>query len=160
MALPPLTLYLDTSVIGGYFDEEFAEETRRLWELALSGGYRFVASAVTEREIAGAPPHVSALFIDTFTDRGSLLPLTSEAEDLALRYIAEQVVSQRYLDDAQHIAASVIHRVEVVVSWNFKHLANLARESGFNRVNRACGYPEVKIITPKHLIYGHETENL
>lgn len=39
-----LTLHLDNSVLGGYFDSEFEEPTQRLWRLAEAGECRFVAS--------------------------------------------------------------------------------------------------------------------
>jgi len=66
--MTPVTLYLDNSVLGGYFDAEFEAATRKLWVLAEAGQYRFVASVVTEREAARAPERVYNLFLDTFTD--------------------------------------------------------------------------------------------
>jgi hypothetical protein len=56
--VPALTLYLDNSVIGGYFDTEFEDATRRLWTLAEAGQFRFVVSVVTQQEAALAPPDV------------------------------------------------------------------------------------------------------
>lgn len=53
--MPALTLYLDNSVVGGYFDPEFEKATQRLWSLAESGQCRFVASVVTQQEAAGRP---------------------------------------------------------------------------------------------------------
>ncbi len=52
------------------------------------------------------------------------------------------------------------HGIGVIVSWNFKHLANYQRESGFNRVNSVYGYPAVRIISPSELVYGDEEQNL
>ena len=49
------TLYLDTSVVGGYFDKEYLKETRQLWDLWKTGRYRFVSSVVVEEEIEPAP---------------------------------------------------------------------------------------------------------
>jgi hypothetical protein len=47
-------------------------------------------------------------------------------------------------------------RFGYLVSWNFKHLANVRREAGFNAVNVLQGYPPVRIISPTFLIHGHE----
>jgi hypothetical protein len=81
--VPALTLYLDNSVIGGYFDPEFEKATQRLWALEKSGQCRFIASVVTQQEAALAPPLVVQLFARTFSKNSSLLPLTDRAEELA-----------------------------------------------------------------------------
>jgi hypothetical protein len=64
--MPALTVYLDNSVVGGYFDPEFETATKRLWAMAESGHCRFVASVVTQQEAALAPPGVVRLFAQTF----------------------------------------------------------------------------------------------
>jgi len=63
-------------VIGGYFDSEFKDATRRLWAMAAAGQCRFVASVVTQQEAALAPPDVVQLFAQTFPNDSLLLPLT------------------------------------------------------------------------------------
>lgn len=63
-----LTLYLDNSILGGYFDSEFQEPTRRLWRMAENGECRFVASVVTQEEASLAPSQVVRLFARTFPD--------------------------------------------------------------------------------------------
>lgn len=40
------------------------------------------------------------------------------------------------------------------MSWNFRHLANVRREAGFNAVNLLQGYAPLSIVNPKELIYG------
>jgi hypothetical protein len=77
-------------------------------------------------------------------------------EDLAAAYMAQKVVPAGFGDDAQHVAVCSVARLDYLVSWNFKHLANARRESGFNAVNMLQGYPPVRIVTPIFLIHGHE----
>ena len=151
-------LYLDTSVIGGYFDVEFMADTRALWRLMEAGRFRFVSSVVVEREIAGAPEQVRALMRATFAD-AALLPLSREADELGSAYLAKKVVPLDYEDDAYHVAVCTVARIDYLVSWNFKHLANVRRESGFNAVNILQGYRPVRIVAPTFLINGHEEKN-
>ena len=80
-AMHALALYLDTSVIGGYFDAEFMADTRALWRLKEAGRFRFVSSVVVEREIAGAPERVRELMRATFAG-AALLPFSQEADEL------------------------------------------------------------------------------
>jgi hypothetical protein len=88
------------------------------------------------------------------------LPLTDRAEELAQAYIANGVVSRKFIDDARHVAIATTHGIGVIVSWNFKHLANLQRESRFNRANSMYGYPNVRITSPSELVYGNEDQDI
>lgn len=56
------------------------------------------------------------------------------------------------LADAQHIAIATVARVDVLVSWNFKHIVNLQRIRGYNSVNLRKGYPLLEIRTPRELL--------
>jgi len=147
--LKPRKLYLDTSVIGGYFDEEFKEATRRLWELAETGRYELVTSQVTLDEIEGAPENVRNLLESTFE---TFLPIPPEADELAAAYIEHQVVTPKYYEDALHVAVATVSGINPVVSWNFKHLVNLTREESFNAVNLLNGRPQLRIVNPKELV--------
>jgi predicted nucleic acid-binding protein len=150
-------IYLDTSVIGGYFDDEFKAETRELWSLMEKGVYRFVTSVVTLNEVQKAPVNVQNLLSDTFSDE-ALLEGNEDSDELAQAYMEQGIVPVKYYDDAQHVAICTIARIEYLVSWNFKHLANVQREKGFNAVNLLRGFREVRIVSPKSLVYGYEKE--
>ena len=111
-------LYLDTSVIGGYFDPEFMADTRALWRLREVGRYTFFSSTVTDREIASAPEQVRALMKATFAGT-TLLQLNREADELGAAYLARKVVPLDYEDDAYHVAICTVARIDYLVSWNF-----------------------------------------
>jgi hypothetical protein len=71
--------------------------------------------------------------------------------------IAEKVVGKTSLEDCRHIAMATIHKVDVLASWNFKHIVNLDRIKGYNSVNLKLGYAMIEIRSPKDLInYGSE----
>ena len=150
-------VYLDTSVIGGYYDEEFKEETRALWKLEQRGFFQFVTSTVTLTEITRAPERIRRLFGKTF-DEDSLLRGSAEADGLAGKYLQQKIVPEGFFDDAQHVAICTVAGVGLLASWNFRHLANLQRENAFNGVNLLQGYPALRILSPKALIYGHQEE--
>ena len=71
--------------------------------------------------------------------------------DLAEAYIAA-VLSSRMRVDAQHIAIATVGRVDVLVSWNFKHIVNLERIHGYNSVNLRKSYPMIEIRTPREVL--------
>lgn len=158
MTVRILDLYLDTSVIGGYFDEEFKAVTQKLWRERDLGFYRFVTSPLVDQEIAGAPKNVRNLLSSTFT-QNEVLPITLEVRELALAYMSQEVVPVSYADDALHVAIATVHQIKLIVSWNFKHLVNYQRESGFNGVNLLQGYPSIRILSPLELIHDHENQS-
>jgi predicted nucleic acid-binding protein len=155
------TLHLDTSVIGGCFDDEWEEATLELFRQAGLGLYHLATSVVATREVLGAPAEVRQQFASTFTDSAQIHELTAEAESLAQAYLAASVVTPKYADDARHVAIATDQGLTVIVSWNFHHLVNLRREAGFNAVNLLEGYPPVRIVSPLELIHENdENENL
>jgi hypothetical protein len=68
--------------------------------------------------------------------------------ELADAYLREGAVGKGCLADAQHIAAATVARVNVLVSWNFKHIVNLKRIQWYNAVNCKEGYGLIDIRTP------------
>ena len=84
-----------------------------------------VISELTLLELEGAPEGVKNILNEIPQENVEYLDLTEEVFNHAQRYIAEGVIGAGKLIDAQHIAIATIHRVDVLVSWNFKHIVNL-----------------------------------
>jgi hypothetical protein len=57
-------------------------------------------------------------------EKSKRVELTSEAIELADTYTAEKVVGKTSLDDCRYISLVTIHKVNVLASWNFKHIVN------------------------------------
>jgi predicted nucleic acid-binding protein len=148
-------IYIDTSVVGVFFYEEFKDATQRLFKRLEKDEVRFVISDLLELELIQAPKRVSDLLLNYPTGRFERIELTQEIMDLADKYITEKVVGKTSLEDCRHIALATINRVDVLASWNFKHIVNLDRIKGYNSVNLRLGYPTIEIRTPKELVsYG------
>lgn len=153
------TLYLDTSVIGGYFDDEWQDATRELWRQMEAGQFQFMTSEVTIDELTAAPQRVRDLFARTFSD-DAILGVTAEMEDLATAYMTQRILPPKFTDDARQVAACTVAQIEYLVSWNFRHLVNVERENGFNAVKLLQGYRSIRILNPLELIYGNEEQNI
>jgi len=146
--LKRLRVYLDTSVLGGCFDEEFAEWSTRLIDDIRAGRFAPILSDVTAAEAGDAPAAVQALHDELLVIAGDLLPVTAEALELVGAYQTRGVLSARFRNDMLHIAIAAVAEVDVVVSWNFRHIVNLARIRGYNSVNLRQGYPVLEIRSP------------
>ncbi len=147
-----LYIYVDASVIGGCEDSEFAEATLALWQLFVRGDYIQVLSEHTLRELQGAPESVRDRILEIPEGHQVVLADTAEADALAEAYLTHGIVGFGSRSDALHVALATISRVDVLVSWNFKHIVNLGRIRLFNAVNLEQGYGLIEIRTPKEVL--------
>ena len=150
-------IYIDTSVVGGYFDEEFKEATTKLFDRLDNNEIIFVVSDLLDLELLNSPQQVRQLLHNYPSDKFQRIELTEEAVKLADTYISEKVVGKTTLEDCRHIALATIHKVDVLASWNFKHIVNLDKIKGYNSVNMRLGYSIIEIRCPKDLVnYGND----
>ncbi|WP_445749551.1 type II toxin-antitoxin system VapC family toxin [Polaribacter sp.] len=142
-------IYVDTSVFGGNFDEEFAEHTMPLFDRFKSNEFILLYSAVTEDELLNAPLKVREFVNIIKIENTEFLEVTNEAIDLASAYISEKVVGQTSFADCLHIALATINRADFLISWNFKHIVNVQRIRGYNAINIKFGYKQLEIRSPR-----------
>ncbi|MDY6934682.1 MAG: PIN domain protein [Spirochaetota bacterium] len=147
-----LRVYADTSVFGGCFDNEFLESSKQLVKEFTLGIKLLVVSDLTLKEIENAPLEVQDI-MSTIPDKfKEYITLEDESKYLAKKYIAEKAISKKYTIDSQHIAIATANRVDVLVSWHFKHIVNLRRIHLYNATNLKYGYPIIEIRSPREII--------
>jgi predicted nucleic acid-binding protein len=144
-------VYTDTSVLGGCEDQEFREPSRRLLEAFQRGDLTLVLSELTVRELETAPEEVRKILGRVPPSHVEGLALSREAEELGGAYIEDGAIGASMRADALHIALATVARVDVLVSWNFRHIVNLKRIHAYNAVNLKRGYPLLEIRTPREV---------
>jgi len=150
-------IYIDTSVVGGYFDEEFSADTLPFFERVINREITILVSDILEAELLRAPDFVKELLTKLPQDQIEKIRLSPESIELADKYIEAKVVGKTSRADCQHIAIATLCNADVLVSWNFKHIVNLDRIRGYNGINYQNGYKMIEIRTPKEIInYGNE----
>ena len=143
-------IYIENSVIGGYFDKEFEVPTRKLFNKFRAEEYIAVVSAHTFKELDDGAPEKVKENLKTINYEEHLL--NNEMYILTEKYMDRKIVSEQYRSDALHIAIATILKVDVLVSWNFKHIVNLNKIRLFNAVNLEEGYSALEIRTPLEVI--------
>jgi hypothetical protein len=113
---------------------EFEEDTQMLFEKIKLGQFIIVYSDTTEEELLGAPENVQSLLPSINDELKIKVELNQEAVELADEYLAENVVGKTSRTDCFHIAMATIIGVDILVSWNFKHIVNVRRIRGYNAV--------------------------
>lgn len=148
-----MVFYIDTSVWGGYFDEEFKEMTVPFFEQLRKGKFEAIISNVTFDEIMRAPLFVREFVASIPEEQLEFVTLTKEQQELATEYVKEGALTKNFYTDAQHIAIATILKVDSLVSWNFKHMVNFFRIRQYNSINLKYGYSTIDIRTPKEVVY-------
>ncbi|MDZ7775383.1 MAG: hypothetical protein U5L09_07100 [Bacteroidales bacterium] len=139
--------------------KEFKEWSNKLFEDFKAGKSIAVVSDITLDELLDAPDMVKNIFNTLPDESVEILASDDESRELADKYIIEQAVSRKYYEDALHIAIATINQVNVLCSWNFKHIVNLAKIRLYNAVNLKNGYNMLEIRTPREILKNEEDED-
>ena len=71
---------------------------------------------------------------------------SDESEDLAEAYLRAGFIPSKKRDDARHVAIATVAGVEVLVSWNHRHLTRPLKRLQYEAVNRLHGYVKTPLI--------------
>lgn len=146
-----MKVYADTSVFGGAFDEEFAEDSQRFFAELRTGRFELVVSALIEEEIKSAPREVQALF-DEFSASATIAEISQEVLVLRDAYLNAGIVTPKSTDDATHVALATVSGCELIVSWNFKHIVYFEKVPKYNAVNALHEHRAISIYPPSSVI--------
>lgn len=143
-------IYVDTSVIGGYFDSEFEEWSKGLMRDFENNKYKMVISEVTAAELSNAPQEIIVLY-SKLLKISEVIQINDETLDLLDKYVKHKILNTRYRNDMLHIALATVAEVDVLVSWNFRHIVRFDKIRLFNAVNVENGYRELSIYSPREV---------
>lgn len=143
-----LKVYLDTSVINFLFADDAPEKKRATIEYfkdyVRTGIYEHCISKVVIDEILRTQNKIqkTRLLRATSNYHFSILPLKpmDEIQLLASHYIKSGIIPRNKVDDSLHIAVTTIHKIDILMSWNYKHLANVNKERKIMVANLELGY--------------------
>ena len=148
-------IYIDTSVIGGCFDVEFALWSNGLMHDFRRGLFHPVLSEVVAVEIHPAPESVRVQYAELLNLGAEFLAVSDEVLDLAAVYEERGILAPRFRNDMLHIALATVADVDIVVSWNFRHVVRFDKIRLFNAVNLELGYKLIQIYSPREVTsYG------
>lgn len=148
--------YVDCSVFGGVYDEEFSDASKLFFEQAMAGKFLVMVSQITLDELVDAPRDVQNVLEDLPANVVQEVSVETEAVDLAEAYVDRGVLTQKWLDDAIHVAVATVSRADLILSWNFKHMVNYDKIRKFNSINLFLDYKQVDIRCPREVIYDDE----
>jgi hypothetical protein len=151
-----MKLYLETTVPNFLLADD-APEKREITELFAQwlrlGPHEIYTSELVFDEIAKADAVLRNKLEHALKGmRPRLILVTDEARVLAVKYLAAGILPPRFNDDLLHVATAVCHRLDMVVTWNIKHLARPGKVARINATNRLQGWPMIRIHTSKEVL--------
>ena len=145
-------IYLDTSVFSALLDDRLPDRqalTVDLWNRRAQ--FDLSTSEPTREELAGAGDPIRRSGLVALLNEVTVFDITEQMRELADRYVEERVFSPAMRDDALHVAAAVLTRQDILLSWNFKHLVNRVRRARVNTANVEKGFPVLELLAPAEL---------
>ena len=145
-------LYLETSVWNFYFADDAPdkkEATIKFFEKIKDGKFEIFISEIVFKEIRRASGKKQKLLFDLIGRyKPTLLKPNKQTDFLADKYIEEGALSKNNIEDANHAAIATVNKMDNLLSWNMKHLANFRRMTIINEINVRHGYKKIILITP------------
>lgn len=106
---------------------------------------------VVKSEASAGDPSAASKRLQILEDI-EFLDILDEAAELADKLLSEGCLPKKTAEDALHIAIATIHRMNYLLTWNCKHIANSERRPAIESVIRENGYQPPIISTPEELI--------
>jgi len=158
-----LKLYLDTSVINFVHAEDspdFQRVTEDFFEHH-ARAYDLFISDVVQLEIDRCSDPSRRDLLYGVLENHDLKVLHSDEDQEVLRlanlYIESGVVPAGKMEDALHVAYATVYGMDILLSWNFKHLANVNKEAKIQIVNFREGYKRpLRLTSPMEVIDDEE----
>jgi predicted nucleic acid-binding protein len=161
-----LRLYLDTSVINFLFAEDSPEKkevTRRFFDRHVeSGEYEVFVSDLVIREITRtSDPAQRERLLSVIRDYSlgvlDSAEFSGEIQPLAGAYLESGVFPRRKLDDSLHVALATVAGMDFLLSWNYRHLANVNKEMLVQADNLRLGYVKTpRMTTPMEVLHDDD----
>ncbi len=156
------TVYVETTVIGNIAGRlhpdpviSARQQVTRSWWAIAPRRCRLFTSQVALDDCGEGDPDAAAERLE-ITRQVELLDTTDEAKALARALMNRLAVPASQPRDALHISLAAVHRVEFIVTWNFKHILNPRLQTKIAEVCREEGYRPPVICTPQQLLESED----
>jgi predicted nucleic acid-binding protein len=153
------TVYVETTIPSYYFDKrsELANDiqrTRQWWDEERSSYECFLSVVVVDELGEGVYPHqADCLMLVADLPR---LEITEDVLEIADVYWARQLMPRLPVRDALHLAVASYYRMDVLLTWNCRHLANANKFPHLARLNQTLGLSVPQLVTPMQLTTWEE----
>lgn len=155
-----LELYLETSIFGFYTDLKRENITKResireLFEQIKKDYFIAYTSPLTIAELTKIPDKEKNILLN-LVKQCKIEVVDTEYEELVNlvnKYKNERIIPEKFEADLYHVGYATILKVDILVSFNMKHIVKEINARKFNGVNLREGYPIIQFRTPEEVLY-------
>ena len=158
-----LKIYLDTSVINFLFAADAPEKqeiTIEFFENYIEEYDVYISDSVIA-EIMRTTNNEKLVLLISAIEKYKLTiykSISNEIDLLAKIYLENQIVPINQVYDAIHLSFATFYEFDILLSWNFKHLANIKVQNKLRSLNLKIGYlKELLLLNPMELIYDKQS---
>ena len=150
-------IYIETSVVS-YLTSRTSNNlvvaghqviTKDFWEL-IDTTNTFISELVLQ-EASKGDEQAANLRLEAINDLKEL-EIDSECKQLAQLLILKNAIPKEYPEDALHIAVASVHNMDVIVTWNFKHINNPLTRKQIKKVVDNAGYNTPELCSPEEFL--------
>ena len=144
-----LKILLDTSVYSAMLDKRDPirqTQTQDFWKSI--DQYELFFSSINKEEIDAIKDETLKKKVKDFLIKGKEIEITEEVERMKSLYIKEGLIPEKFENDALLLALTSVHSIDILISWNFKHLVKRKTRIGVNLINLKEGYKPIEILAP------------
>ncbi len=146
-------VYIETTIPSFYYTlrtdiESLARQswTRKWWD-QYADQFILISSTAVIEELRKGIGEKTQERID-LVENLEILTVTTEVNQVAEIYIDRLIMPRGLFGDAHHVALASCYNVDVLLTWNCKHIANLDKTYRIRQVNRELGLPTPELATP------------
>ncbi len=145
------TVYIETTIPSYYCDERPAlaadiARTREWWDQERSEYECYISTIVLDELNEGTFPTQSACL--ALVKDLLLLAVIQEVADIAAVYQVRRPMPKPPVRDALHLALASYCRMEYLLTWNCRHLANARKAQHLEKLNTQMGLSVPRLVTP------------
>jgi predicted nucleic acid-binding protein len=152
------SLYLDTSIIGyltirpstNLITASNSVITQNWWDTRRQNFTLYISEVVLE-ELARGDQEIATKRLELISEL-PLLAINEAVEELAQQFLIKSNLPPKASDDALHIALATVYKVDYLLTWNCKHIANAQIQKKLSQISIQSGYELPTICTPYELM--------
>ncbi len=152
------SVYIETS-IPSYLTSRPSRDVRAAawqqityqWWNEARGSYELFTSELVIVEASAGNPEAAERRLESLNGIAEI-PIDEEVQFLADKLISGGGVPSSAEADALHIAVAAVHRIDYLLTWNFRHIDNAATKPIIRSICIDAGYNCPEICTPMELL--------
>ena len=151
------TVYIETSVISYLVSKPSINiitaarqaATHKMWK-KLNQWNCYVSDLVLQEASSGDKKQAEKR--NEKLEKFEILPINDNVEILANALLKGKAIPEKFSEDALHIAVAAVYSIDIIVTWNFKHINNPFTKMMIRQVIGNNNYSCPELCSPDELL--------